>query len=459
MSNILPIAREGLGGGVMTDGEEIIVDNFAGGGGASMGIEQALGRPVDVAINHDPAAVHMHQMNHPHTRHFCENIFEVDPLHATGGRPVGLAWFSPDCTHHSRAKGGQPRSRKIRGLAWIVLRWAALARPRVIILENVQEFADWGPLTRRAKRPKRDRKGETFRRWLDQLRQLGYEVEYRTLNAADYGAPTHRKRLFLVARRDGLPIVWPEPTHGPGRANPYRTAAECIDWSLPVTSIFERRRPLAEATCRRIATGIVRYVLEDPQPFIIAIDHKSTIATENRHALVMSFLAKHYGGVIGHKLDRPIGTVTARDHHSIVVAHLTKFYGTNVGASPCEPLPTVTAGGKHLAEVRAFLIKYYGTAVGQDVSKPLGTVTSKHKFGLVTIRGEPWKIVDIGLRMLEPRELARAQGFHDDYLLIGSKANQIAMIGNSVSPPNAAAVVRVNMLQGEASGLSARGEG
>ncbi len=444
MSQMLsPIAGAREAGRLAGPGEEIIVDNFAGGGGASLGIEQALGRPVDVAINHDPAAVRMHQMNHPHTRHFCANIFEVDPVHATGGRPVGLAWFSPDCTHHSRAKGGQPRSRKIRGLAWIVLRWAALARPRVIILENVQEFADWGPLTRRAKRPKRDRKGETFHRWLDQLRQLGYEVEYRTLNAADYGAPTHRQRLFLIARRDGLPIVWPEPTHGPGRANPYRTAAECIDWSLPVTSIFERRRPLAEATCRRIATGIVRYVLEDPQPFI----HKSTIATlpstENRHALVMSFLAKHYGGVIGHKLDRPIGTVTARDHHSIVVAHLTKFYGTSVGASLCEPLPTVTAGGNHLAEVRAFLIKYYGT-----------TVTSKHRFGLVTIRGEPWQIVDIGLRMLEPRELARAQGFHDDYLLIGSKANQVAMIGNSVSPPNAAAVVRVNMLQGEAKGVA-----
>ena len=249
--------------------EALIVDNFAGGGGASPGIEAALGRPVDIAINHDPGAIAMHTVNHPQTLHYCESVWDVDPVKVCGGRSVALAWFSPDCKHFSKAKGGKPVEKKIRGLAWVVLRWAAKVRPRVIMLENVEEFQTWGPLVNN--RPCPARKGETFRRWIQQLKALGYQVEYRELRACDYGAPTIRKRLFVIARCDGEPIVWPAPMHGPG-LKPYRTAAEIIDWSIPVKSIFGRKRPLAENTMRRIAKGIQRFVIEHPDPFIAPVD-------------------------------------------------------------------------------------------------------------------------------------------------------------------------------------------
>jgi DNA (cytosine-5)-methyltransferase 1 len=474
--------------------DELVIDNFAGGGGASLGIERAVGRAIDLAINHDREALAMHLANHPHTRHLCEDVWHVDPVEACGGRPVGLAWFSPDCKHFSRAKGGKPVEKRIRGLAWVVVRWAKTVRPRVICLENVREFQEWGPLTAE-NLPDPGRKGLTFRRWVGCLRNLGYAVEWRVLNAADFGAPTHRRRLFIVARCDGRPICWPQPTHGPGR-KAYRTAAECIDWSIPCPSIFDRKRPLAEKTMRRIALGLKRFVLENPRPFIVTcnhageefrgqsigqpmctltgardahgivvphivgIDHQGsgdravwaadrplgTVTAEARHALVAAWMVKHYGGVVGHELDRPVGTVTAKDHHGLAAVHLSKFYGTNVGSDPGEPLPTITGGGQHIAAVYAFLVKYFGTAVGQAVSEPLHTATGHDRFGLVVVRinGEPYVLADVGLRMLTPRELARAQGFPDSYVLTGSKSSQVARIGNSVPPVMAERLAEVN---------------
>ncbi len=259
-------------------GDELIVDNFAGAGGASLGIEAAVDRSVDIAINHDTRALDIHAINHPHTTHLLSDVWEVDPVEATKGRPVGLAWFSPDCRHFSKAKGGKPVEKRIRGLAWVAIKWAKAVRPRVIILENVEEFKTWGPLERDG-RPVKARAGLTFRWWCSRLQALGYRLEHRELVAADYGVPTTRKRFFLIARCDGEPIVWPEPTHAPrDKAKsagllPWRAAAECIDWSLPCPSIFTRRRPLAETTMRRIANGLRRYVIDAAEPFIVCCNH------------------------------------------------------------------------------------------------------------------------------------------------------------------------------------------
>jgi len=457
---------------------ELVVDNFAGGGGASTGIEAALGRPVDIAINHSPEAIAMHRANHPETRHYCENIWEVDPREACGSRPVGLAWFSPDCTHFSRAKGTQPVKKSIRGLAWVVIRWASTVRPRVIVLENVEEFQTWGPVV--GGRPDPGKVGKTFRAWLSKLKSLGYEVEFKSMVAADYGTPTTRRRLFLVARRDGGDIIWPEPTHGKGRT-PWRPASDIIDWSLPCPSIFERRRPLAEATMRRIAAGIRRYVIDAAEPFIVSHygqsvgrsvryplptvtarggghhglvtpflvrhGHYSTktgaglregcgagtfrgqsleaplgtvCATNDKH-LVMPIITKHYGGMVGHPVDRTLGTVTAKDHHALTSAFLTKFYGTSTGSSCSSPVPTITAGGGkgggHLGEVRAFLMKYHGGERQRvlPLDAPMRTVDTANRFGLVLVAGEAYQIVDIGMRMLQPHELFAAQGFPTDY--------------------------------------------
>lgn len=524
---------------------ELIVDLFAGGGGASTGIEQATGRAPDVAINHDAEAVSLHQANHPQTRHFCSDVFEVDPVAVTEGRPVGLLWASPDCKHFSKAKGGKPVSKKIRSLAWVVVKWAKLARPRVICLENVEEFQTWGPLTA-DNMPCPLRKGRTFKRWVSSLRNLGYAVEWRELRACDYGAPTIRKRLFLVARCDGAPIVWPEATHAAPdslavkskKLKPWRTAAECIDWSIPAPSIFERTRPLADATCRRIAKGVVRYVIDAAEPFIVPMTHSGgdrvhastdplrTITTAQRgelalsvptliqtgygeregqsprvpgldkplgtlvgsqkHALVPAFMAKHYGGVVGHGLHgEPLHTVTASDHNSLVTANLvgvgaragqsrprgmaeplatitakadvaitTSHLMVNTtghpGGATNEPLHTVTTGGHH-AEVRAFLVKYYGTDQDPRLAEPMHTVPTKDRFGLVYVHGQPYAIADIGLRMLTPRELYRAQGFPEDYRIEHgadgralTKTAQVRMCGNSVCPPLARAIVAAN---------------
>ena len=473
---------------------ELIVDNFAGGGGASTGIEQAFGRPVDVAVNHDPEAIAMHAINHPRTKHHCESVFKVDPEEITGNQPVGLAWFSPDCTHHSKARGAAPRSPRVRGLAWVVVRWARRVKPRVIMLENVEEFQEWGPLNAEGY-PVKEKAGMTFRLWLNQLRAAGYKVEHRQLRACDYGAPTTRNRLFVIARRDGLPIVWPKPTHGPDLI-PYRAAADCIDWSIPCPSIFERAKPLAENTLRRIAKGIMKYVVNNPQPFIVhaaraewmrghsgedrrahrggptlatpvlmknmtnnsprpAAMPLSTILTGNHHFLVSAFLAKHYGGpregTNAVALDHPVAAVTAVDHHALVTSNLIKLRGDNVGQPTDEPLRTISAGGTHFAEVRALLLKFYGTDQDPRLEDPLHTITTKDRFGLVTVEGEPYAITDIGMRMLQPRELFRAQGFPDDYVIDFEhdgrplpKHAQVRMCGNSVCPPVAKALIEAN---------------
>jgi len=703
-------------------GHELIIDNFAGGGGTSTGLEEAFGRPVDIAINHDPEALAMHAMNHPHTKHLCESVWDVDPIKVTNNQPVGLVWLSPDCKHFSKAKGGTPVAKNIRGLAWVTLRWAAKCKPRVIMLENVEEFKTWGPLLVDADgnfRPDPAKKGKTFESFLRQLRAHGYMVDHRELRASDYDTPTIRKRFFLVARRDGLPIRWPAPTHGAptspgvlaGKLLPHRTAAECIDWDIACPSIFERKRPLAPATLRRIAKGIMRYVVDAPAPFIVgqggpiysgkpvpAAQPFGTLTTENHRAVVVptivpvthqgsdrnesvhepfrtitgaqrgekalavasmvqvgygeregqapraldiekplgtitagggkaalvsaflnehanaanqrvmavdeplrtvcaqvkgghfsvstvelapfvmtnttghpgaeatapvptitaagnqalatAFLAKHYTGVVGSDLDDPIGTITSCDHHSLVAAHLQPYYsdkrptdarghlpdepvktittenrhavvtanlshmghgegkeggkrfshgirdvehpintitasgatagivtsslvklrGTSSTASVEEPLHTISAGGQHHAEVRAFLLAYYGTDQDQSPDSPLATVTSRDRFGLVTIQGVDYQIVDIGLRMLDPAELYRAQGFPADYVIREipdpallfkdgrqvdgnpldlprvalTKSAQVRMVGNSVCPPMARALIFAN---------------
>ena len=455
---------------------ELIVDNFAGGGGASTGIEIATGRSVDIAINHDPAAIAMHRANHPSSKHYCENVWDVDPVEACEGHPVGLAWFSPDCKHFSKAKGGKPVEKAIRGLAWVAIRWAKLVRPRVIILENVEEFTTWGPLV--GNRPDPKRKGQTFRRFVHALKRYGYRVEWNELRACDYGAPTIRKRFFLIARCDGQPIMWPEATHGDpatlfvasGMLNPWRTAAEVIDWSIPCPSIFARKKPLCENTMRRIARGLKKFVLDKPHPYIVdkslaplLIQYHSeqtdkdvrgqgidrplmTADASNRYGLVTAFISKYFAGgyqSAGVEVTDPLPTVTAVDHN---------FYGASVGAPVDALLGTITAAGQHIAEVEAFLVKYYGQGEGQSLREPLHTITTKDRFGLVVIGGEAYQIVDIGMRMLTPRELFRAQGFPEGYIIDRDadgkhypKSAQVARCGNAVPPPFAKALVRANL--------------
>lgn len=574
---------------------ELIVDNFAGGGGASTGIELATGYSVDIAINHDPEAIKMHKANHPNTKHYCENVWAVDPVQACKGHPVGLAWFSPDCKHFSKAKGGKPKDKNIRGLAWVALRWAGLVRPRVIMLENVEEFKTWGPLNRRH-HPIKSKNGKTFEKFVQQFTDLGYKVEFRELIAADYGAPTMRKRFFMIARCDGKTIVWPEPTHAPadseevkkGLLKPYVGAYTQLDFSLPCPSIFDTSeeikekygiravRPLAQKTMDRIARGLKKFVLDNPEPFIIQCNHggerrsndirepmptitgkhgygivepymvqigqtgftkdrskdvreplttivsknehcliKSTLApymgtnttnhpggnckdpihtittgnqqclisptliqyhsetskdgvrgqtiedpimavdSSNRYGLVTSFLHKYYDGGYkgaGETVENPLPTVTAWDHNSVVTANLIQMNNHCDGKDIRQPLPTITAGDGHFGEVRAFLIKYYGQGTGQDIEKPLDTVTAQDRFGLVTINGTDYQIVDIGLRMLEPKELYGCQGFPDDYIIDHDytgktypRSEQVRRCGNAVCPPIPAALVKANL--------------
>ncbi|EIA6527263.1 DNA cytosine methyltransferase [Escherichia coli] len=643
---------------------EIIVDNFAGGGGASTGIEMAIGRSVDIAINHDENAVAMHTTNHPDTLHYCESVYEVRPKVATAGRPVALAWFSPDCRHFSKAKGAKPVEKAIRGLAWVVLRWGLDVEPRVMKLENVEEFKTWGPLLVGEMRPDPARAGETFEAFIGMLttgipanhpalaecceflnisldsedaarlvKGLGYVVEYRELRACDYGAPTIRKRFFMVMRRDGKPIVWPEPTHGDpkspavqaGRLAPWRTAAECIDWSIPAPSIFGRKKPLAENTLKRIARGIQRFVIDSASPFIVKCNHTSTktsydcfrgqalgeplqtitkthgyalavphltkfrtgatgqALTEpvptvtagtssrpggNGHALgiveaaLTPFIARQFGGSVGHRadepsatitaggggksqlvtptliqmgygerpgqeprvlrLDNPLGTVTAGgnkfatvsaflakhyggnysgpgigldepvhsvttvDHHAVVAAHLMVNNTGHPGGTLYNPAHTVTTGNHHAA-ITSHLVKLRGTCRdGQPTSDPMPTVTAgglhvgevkttlavdeydEHRAqqalaflreycgedcdGVVTVDGITYRIVDIGMRMLQPHELYRAQGFPEWYIIDQdyrgkkyAKDKQVARCGNAVPPPFAEALVRANL--------------
>ena len=538
---------------------ELIVDNFAGGGGASTGIELATGKSVDIAINHDPEAIRMHKANHPRTKHYCEDVWQVDPVKACKGHPVGLAWFSPDCKHFSKAKGGKPKDKFIRGLAWVACRWAGLVRPRVIMLENVEEFKTWGPLNR-GHHPIKAKQGKTFEKFVQQLQDLGYEVQFRELVAADYGAPTMRKRFFMIARCDGHPIIWPEPTHAPrdseevkaGLLKPYVGAYTQIDFSRPCPSIFDTSqeikekygiravRPLASKTMERIARGLKKFVLDNPEPFIIQCNHGGkrrpndirepmptitgkhgygiveptltpymgtnttnhpggnckdpihtittgnqqclitptliqyhsetakgevrgqtiedpimTVDGSNRYGLVTSFLHKYYDGGYkgaGDSIKNPLPTVTAWDHNSLITANLIQMNNHCDGKDIRQPLPTITAGDGHFGEVRAFLIKYYGAGTGQDIKNPLDTVTAKDRFGLVTIEGVEYQIIDIGLRMLEPRELYGCQGFPDDYIIDHDfeghtypRSEQVRRCGNSVCPPLPAAMVRANL--------------
>lgn len=714
---------------------ELIVDNFAGGGGASTGIELATGYSVDIAINHDPEAIRMHQTNHPSSRHYCEDVWQVNPVEVCNGHPVGLAWFSPDCKHFSKAKGGKPKDKNIRGLAWVACRWAGLVRPRVIMLENVEEFKTWGPLNRRH-HPIKNKQGKTFKKFVQQLTELGYEVQFKELVAADYGAPTMRKRFFMIARCDGKTIVWPDPTHGPsdseavkaGLLKPYVGAYTQLDFSLPCPSIFDTSeeikekygiravRPLAPKTMERIARGLKKFVLENPEPFIIQCNHGgerrpqdicepmptitgkhgygvvepyivpigygerkgqlprihdieeplptivgsgkhylcepymvqigqtgftadrskdvreplTTIVSKNEHCLISPTLIQYHsetakGEVRGQKLDEPIMTVDGSNRYGLVTSFLSKFYKTGIGQDVRDPLHTVTTSAGHFGEVRAFLerydvcesnrcdkradrsrnnsrerrrkvlenieqtvqperydtdrpeengstlkigvsgcsclegretvfdacsqsnvgdfcrkntgrngyqpqereqagqqigksgsgdsesesytcdkdraeniqqlsgkvlgeskgveeqrnvvfqdregvgnisdcgiscgeflshtlIKYYGQGTGQDIKEPLDTITSRDRFGLVTIAGVDYQIVDIGLRMLEPRELYGCQGFPDDYIIdhdykgkTYSRSEQIHKCGNAVCPPIPAAMVRANL--------------
>lgn len=430
----------------MTD--EIFVDNFAGGGGASTGIEIAIGRNVEIAINHDPDAIAMHKANHPNTKHYCENVLTVDPIEACNGRPVALAWFSPDCKHFSRAKGGKPVNKNIRGLAWVAIKWALLVRPRVIMLENVPEIQTWGPLipktdpkTGRVLKivgyghkkgsqhgaprtvvaepgevvpiekclmiPDPDRKGETFDAFIGALtigiskdhpafkemcdaleidtgsemadvisRGLGYKVEFKTLKSCDFGAPTTRTRFYLIARCDGQPIVWPEPTHAPkdseevksGEKLPYHTAAECIDWSIPAQSIFERSKPLAENTLRRIARGIQKFVIENPEPFIVTVNHSGD-------------------GFRGQDINEPLQTVTEKHGYGIVTPHLTKFQQNSIGQELDRPIDTVMPGAQRFGLIAPTLIQYHNEqgkdeVRGQKLTAPIMTLDSSNRYAL-----------------------------------------------------------------------------
>lgn len=546
----------------MIDGK-LFVDNFAGGGGASTGMEMATGISVDIAINHDPEAIRMHKANHPSTKHYCEDVWQVDPVKACNGHPVALAWFSPDCKHFSKAKGGKPKDKNIRGLAWVALRWAGLVRPDVIMLENVEEFKTWGPLNRRH-HPIKAKQGVTFQKFVGQLESLGYKVEHRELVAADYGAPTMRKRFFLIARCDGKPIVWPEPTHAPadsesvkaGLLKPYVGAYTQLDFSLPCPSIFDTAeeikekygiravRPLAPKTMERIARGLKKFVIDNAEPFIVQVNHSGaksdycksaneplstvtgkhgfgvvepyivpigygerkgqeprihdieeplptivssckhylcsptliqyhsetskdevrgqaienpimTVDGSNRYGLVTSFIQKYYGGNYqgnGSDIKEPLHTITTLERNAMCAVNLIQMNNHCDGRDVREPIPTITAGDGHFGEVRAFLIKYYGQGTGQDINDPLDTITANDRFGLVKVDGVDYQIVDIGLRMLEPKELYGCQGFPDDYIIDHDytgkeypRSEQVRRCGNAVCPPIPAALVRANL--------------
>ncbi|MBY0241771.1 MAG: DNA cytosine methyltransferase [Burkholderiaceae bacterium] len=385
-------------------GHELLIDNFAGGGGTSTGLEKAFGRPVDIAINHDQEAIAMHAMNHPKTHHLCESVWDVNPREVTQGRPVALVWLSPDCKHFSKAKGGTPVEKKIRGLAWVGMRWIATCKPRVLALENVVEFTTWGPVIVGADgkaRPDPKKKGVTFNSFVRQLRAHGYQVDWRELRACDNGAPTIRKRLFLIARRDGLPIVWPEATHGEpdsadvvaGNLKPWRSAAECIDFDLPSRSIFFRKKELVPNTRRRVAKGLWKHVLTAAKPFIVK--HGDT---EGSGSVLTPFIGEHANDSSQRNMpaNAPLRTICAQvkgGHFSVIAPTLAPLRGTteaHLGAHSIQaPLSTVAAGGTHHALVGAHLITIgYGertnqAARAQDIDKPLGTVVAAPKHTLV----------------------------------------------------------------------------
>ena len=427
--------------------DELIIDCFAGGGGASVGIEMALGRPVDIAINHDPEAIRMHKVNHPDTIHLTEDIFKVDLQKYVKGRKVALMWASPDCTSHSKAKGGQPRKRGLRILPWAVYKHAKQILPEVIIMENVEEIQQWGPLDKKG-HPIKERQGEDYKKFITAMKSLGYAFDSRELVAADYGAPTTRKRWYAIFRRDGKDIIWPEQTHFKDSEPKWKQCGEFIDWSDLGKSIFGRKKPLAEATQKRIANGIRKYILENPKPYIVKNDE------------AVAFLIQYHGEQKagesrGQLLSEPIKTIDTSNRYGLVTAFITKYYKTGIGQGCDEPLHTITTSPGHFGLVSAFLIKYYGSGCGQELKKPLATITTKDRFGLVNviidIAGEKYIIKDIFLRMLKPEELKLMQGFPKDYIInrdINWKPypikEQVARIGNSVVPVMAEALVKAN---------------
>lgn len=426
---------------------ELIIDCFAGGGGASVGIEMALGRPVDIAINHDPQAIRMHKVNHPDTLHLTEDIFKVDLQRYVKGRRVALMWASPDCTSHSKAKGGQPRKSGLRILPWAVYKHAKAILPDVIIMENVEEIQQWGPLDENG-HPIKERLGEDYKKFISAMKGLGYIFDSRELVAADYGAPTTRKRWYAIFRRDGKDIIWSEQTHFKDSEPKWKQCGKYIDWSDLGKSIFDRPKPLAEATQKRIANGIRKYILES-EPYVVR-DKRAV-------AFVIQYHGEQKAGYArGQLLSEPIKTIDTSNRYGLATAFITKFYKSGIGQGCDEPLHTITTSPGHFGLVSAFLIKYYGSGGGcQTIDRPLDTITTKDRFGLVNvildIGGEAYIIKDIFLRMLKPEELKRMQGFPDDYIIdrdIDWKPypikEQVARLGNSVVPVMAETLVRAN---------------
>lgn len=426
---------------------QLIIDCFAGGGGASVGIEMALGRSPDIAINHDPAAILMHKTNHPDTLHLTEDIFKVNPKDYVQGRKVALMWASPDCTSHSKAKGGQPRKHGLRILPWAVFKHAKQILPDVIIMENVEEIQQWGPLDSKG-HPIKERAGEDYKKFITSMMALGYRFDSRELVAADYGAPTTRKRWYAIFRRDERDIVWPVQTHFPDHSPKWLECGDFIDWSDLGKSIFGRKKPLAEATQKRIANGIKKYILDNPNPYIV----------KDKRAI--AYLIQYHGeqkecDSRGQKLTEPIKTIDTSNRYGLVTAFVTKFYKTSTGQGCDEPLHTITTSPGHFGVISALLIKYYGVGCGQELDSPLATITTKDRFGLVNvlidIKGEKYIISDIFLRMLSPEELKVMQGFPKDYIIDRDymwrpypKKEQVARIGNSVVPIMAQKLVEAN---------------
>ncbi|MDE6891802.1 MAG: DNA cytosine methyltransferase [Lachnospiraceae bacterium] len=479
----------------MKDG--LIIDCFAGGGGASVGIEMALGCQVDIAVNHDPDAIRMHKTNHPDTLHLTEDIFKVDLQKYVKGRHVSLMWASPDCTSHSKAKGGKPREHGLRILPWAVYKHAKAILPDVILMENVEEIQQWGPLDGSGY-PIPERKGEDYKKFITAMKSLGYAFESRELVAADYGAPTTRKRWYAVFRRDGRRIAWPLQTHSKGGAGgflPWEPVYKYLDLQDCGKSIFGREKPLADNTMNRIARGLEKFVFNSREPFIVQVNHGGgifrgqdihgpvpTITRKHGFGMVTPFLIQYHSettkaGVRGQQVTEPVQTIDTSNRYGLVMSFMTKFYKSGTGQSLAEPIHTVTTSPGHFGTVSVltvgwrelqaagidaktaqectwvsqFIMEYYSGGTGQHLKEPLHTVVTRDRFALITVLGNEYVLMDICLRMLKPEELKLGQGFPKDYIIdhdyTGSRypvSKQVARIGNSVVPVMAQKLVEAN---------------